>query len=167
MRSIHKTFLAASGLALAVTTAVTLSLPTSTAGFTTIGGSLGLSQRDFRVFNNFTDSQANNNTTPHPNFPGHTGAVMAIWKGHVEWSSGPYAGNGLGDGVTSNPILGDGGANFDNTFQGTHTAAGGSNGNVHSELSGGSGGVLAFTETTTIQASKALKAFENALERLG
>jgi hypothetical protein len=147
MRSIHKTLLAVSGLGLAVTAAVTLSLPTSTAAYSLIGGSLGLAQRDFRVFNNFTDSQANNNVTPHPNFPGHTGAVMAIWKGHVEWASGPYAGNGLGDGVTSNPVLGDGGANFDNTFQGLATTTGGTNGNIHSEETGSSGGVLAYCET--------------------
>jgi len=72
---------------------------------------------------------------------------MAIWKGHVEWASGPYAGNGLGDGVTSNINLGDGGANFDNMYQATATGTGTTNQNVHSELAGGSGGVLAFTET--------------------
>jgi hypothetical protein len=144
MRSIHKTLLAASGLALAVTTAVTRSLPTSTAAYTTIGGSLGLAQRDFRVFNSFADAASNNNTTTHPNFPGHAGAVMAIWKGTVEWASGPYAGNGLGDGVGSNPNLGDGGANFDSTFQGTHTSAGGNNGNIHSARPDSNGSTVAW-----------------------
>ncbi len=124
-----------------------LSAPVDTAAYTTIGGNLSLSQRDFRVFNNFTDATANNNTTPHVNFPGQTGAVMAIWKGHTEWASEPRAGNGAGDGLTSNPVLGSGGANFDNVFGGTHTATGGFNENVHSEISGGSGSTIAFTQT--------------------
>lgn len=147
MRLQKKTVFAASGLALALAVVGSMSAPTGAAGFSFIGGSLGLGQRDFRVFNNFTNSQANNNTTPHFNFPGHTGAVMSIWKGHVEWSSGPYAGNGLGDGAASNPNLGDGGANFDNTFQGTATGIGGTNANIHSALIGGGGGTLAFVET--------------------
>jgi len=147
MRTHLRTGLAVVGLAAALGVVGTLSLPTSTAAYSLIGGNLSLSQRDFRVFNNFTDSQANNNTVPHPNFPGQTGAPMAIWKGHVEWASGPVAGNGLGDGLAGNAILGSGEANFDNTFQGLHDATGGTNGNVHSELSGSSGGVLAFTET--------------------
>ena len=138
--------LAASGLALAGLAVASLSRPADTAAFDTIGGSLSQSQRDFRVFNNFSDTQANNNTTPHPSFPGHTGAVMAIWKGHVEWASEPYAGTGAGDGLASNPVLGSGGANFDNIFQGTHTSEGGNNGNVHAELAGSSGGVLAFMQ---------------------
>ena len=49
-------------------------------GFTTLGFSLGQSQRDFRVFNNFADAGANDNQTPDPNFPGYFGAVMAIWS---------------------------------------------------------------------------------------
>src|SRR5262249_16711555 len=118
MRRITTTLLAAAGLAVAVTAVSALSVPTTAAGFTPLGSSPGPATRDFRVWNNFTDVQANNNTTPHANFPGQTGAVMAIWKGHVEWGSEPYAGNGLGDGLANNPNLGDGGANFDNTFQG-------------------------------------------------
>ncbi|MGQ0552310.1 MAG: IPT/TIG domain-containing protein [Planctomycetota bacterium] len=147
MKTTIRTCVAASGLALALTALGSLALPTGTAAFSVIGGNLSTSQRDFRVFNNFSDTQANNNTTPHANFPGHTGAVMAIWKGHVEWASGPYAGNGLGDGLSSNVNLGDGGANFDNTFQGLATSAGGSNGNVHSEEAGSSGSTLAYTQT--------------------
>ena len=43
--------------ALGVATA--LVLPSRTEAFTTIGGSLGLTQRDYRVYNNFTDPTAN------------------------------------------------------------------------------------------------------------
>jgi hypothetical protein len=139
--------LAGSGLVLAALAVSAFSLPTSTAAYTLIGGSLGLAQRDFRVFNNFTDGTANNNTVAHANFPGATGAVMAIWKGHVEWGSGPYANNGLGDGIASNPVLGDGGANFDNSYQGKATGVGTTDSNVHSEIASSSGSTLAYTET--------------------
>ena len=139
--------LAGSGLLLAVAAGSAFSLPTTTAAYTLIGGSLGLAQRDFRVFNNFTDATANNNLVGHANFPGATGAVLAIWKGHVEWGSGPYANNGLGDGLASNPVLGDGGANFDNTYQGTTGAIGTIDANVHSEINTSSGSTLAYTET--------------------
>jgi hypothetical protein len=147
MRPSTSKIVALAGLGAALGLLGVLSLPTSTAAFTTIGGSLSTAQRDFRVFNNFADATANNNVTPHVNFPGQTGAVMAIWKGQIEWASGPYAGNGLGDGATSNPNLGDGGANFDNTFQGTATSAGGINANIHNVIAGSSGSVLAFTQT--------------------
>ena len=147
MKTTTSKLIALAGLGAALGLLGVLSAPTSSAAFSLIGGSLGTAQRDFRVFNNFTDASANNNLTPHANFPGATGAVMSIWKGHVEWASGPYAGNGLGDGVTSNINLGDGGANFDNIYQATATGTGTTNQNVHSEISGGSGGVLAFTET--------------------
>ena len=33
-------------------------------GWSTIGGSLGLGQRDFRVFNNLSSASDNNNQTP-------------------------------------------------------------------------------------------------------
>lgn len=139
--------LAGSGLALAALAVALFSLPTTTAAYSLIGGSLGLSQRDFRVYNNFTDATANNNTVTHVNFPGATGATLAIWKGQVEWGSGPYAGNGLGDGLASNVNLGDGGANFDNSYQGAATATGSIDANVHSEISSSSGSTLAYTET--------------------
>jgi hypothetical protein len=139
--------LAAAGLLLAAAAATWLSRPTVAAAFTTLGESLGLDQRDFRVFNNFADTQANDNTIPHPNFPGHTGAVMAIWKAHAEWGSEPRGGNGLGDGLASNPVLGDGGANFDNTFQGLARDSGGANGNVHAALPGLGGATLTLVMT--------------------
>ena len=123
----------------------TLLTPGSTEGYSLIGGSLSQSQRDFRTFNNFTDAGANNNQTPNANFPGHQGAVMAIWKASVEWGSQLH-GDGNGD-PHQNGGLGSGGANFDASFQGEATSVGTTNNNIHSELSGGSGGVLAFTET--------------------
>jgi hypothetical protein len=113
--------------------------------YSTLGFSLGLGQRDFRIFNNFTDPGANNNTTPDANFPGYQGATMALWKATVEWQSELH-GDGQGD--PSQPgNIGSGGANYDPSFQGTATSPGGINDNIHSELAGGSGGVLAFTES--------------------
>lgn len=123
----------------------TLLTPDTSEGFSLIGFSLSQSQRDFRVFNNFSDASANNNQTPHPNFPGAQGAVMAIWKGSVEWGSSLH-GNGNGDPSQSGD-LGSGGGNFDPSYQGLATGVGGINDNIHSELSGSGGGVLAFTES--------------------
>jgi len=139
---VNKSSLALSSLGLSVASLLLFSSDSS--GFSTIGGSLDLSQRDFRVFNNFTDANANNNTTIHPNWPGYDGAELAIWKACVEWGSEPH-GDGSGDGGQS--IVGSGGANFDPSFQGNATDVGGGNSNIHSELSGCSGGTLAFTET--------------------
>jgi Matrixin len=123
--------------------AALLLIPEDSQAFVTFGFQLPLTQRDFRVFNNFTDSSANNNTTAHPNFPGYTGAVMAIWKGSIEWGSGAHN-NGQGD--TQQTTLGNGGGNFDPSFQGLATGVGGADDNIHSELAGGDGGTLAFTE---------------------
>ena len=111
--------------------AAVLSTASSTKGWTTIGGSLNLNQRDVRVFNNFGNAAANNNTTPDANFPGYDGAEMAIWKAIVEWGSELH-GNGNGDPHQPGE-LGSGGANFDASWQGNHTAIGGSNGNTVSE----------------------------------
>jgi hypothetical protein len=114
-------------------------------GFSLLGGSLGTGQRDVRIFNNFTDATANDNQIVDTQFPGHQGAVMAIWKAVVEWGSELH-GNGNGD-PTQPGGLGSGGANFDAHFQGEANGVGGTNDNIHSELSGSSGGVLAFTES--------------------
>lgn len=121
-----------------------LVLPTESLGFTTIGGSLSTAQRDFRIFNNFGDTTANNNTTPHASFPGYDGAEMAIWKACLEWCSRLH-GDGTGDPAQSTS-LGSGGANFDVSFQGNANGVGGSNNNIHSEISGNGGGVIAFME---------------------
>jgi hypothetical protein len=136
--------LAAAGLVLAVAAVTWLSRPMVAAAFALTGESLALDQRDFRVFNNFLDPQANDNTIPHPNFPGYTGATMAIWKAHAEWGSEPRGGNGLGDGLASNVNIGDGAANFDNSFQGLAEDNGGINGNVHSASSNLGGGVISI-----------------------
>lgn len=113
--------------------------------YSLLGFSLGLGQRDFRVFNNFTDPTANNNNSADPNFPGYQGAVMAIWKASVEWQSSLH-GNGNGD--PHQPFgLGSGGANFDPTFQGIANTTGSTTENIHSEITGCDGGVLAFTES--------------------
>ncbi len=116
--------------------------PEQAEGFNLLGSSLDLGQRDFRVFNNFTDSGANNNTTPDAQFPGYTGATLAIWKACVEWGSEPH-GDGSGD--PQQPILGSGGANFDAFFTGNASSVGGSD-NIHSELIGSDGGTLAFAQ---------------------
>jgi len=139
--------LSVAALASAFTGLAQLATPAPSDAFTTIGGSLGLSQRDLRVWNSFGNPQANNNTTPHPNFPGAVGAPMAIWKGAVEWASVPVGGNGLGDGVPSNATLGSGGANFDAVWEGETFGSGSTNDNVHSEGGSCGGGTLAFTET--------------------
>ena len=115
--------------------------------FSLSGTSLDLTRRDFRTFNNFSDLTANDNWTPDPDFPGHQGAVMAIWKASVEWSSALH---GSGGGDPHQPgDLGSGGANFDVTMQGEALDVGTIDANVHSELPGSAGGIYAFTEVGT------------------
>jgi len=118
--------------------------PRESVGYTTIGGSLNLGQRDVRVYNNWTKASANNNTTPDANWPGYDGCEMSIWKGCSEWASELHGGTGAGDPLQT---VGSGGANFDISWQGNATAIGNANANVHSQISGSSGGVLAYTET--------------------
>jgi hypothetical protein len=116
----------------------------SAVAFSKIGGSLGLGQRDVRVYDNFLDAATNNNVTPDAQFPGQLGSEMAIWKGVVEWGSGPH---GTGTGDPTQAKLGDGGANFDAVWVGKATAVGGKDQNVVSAISSCSGGTLAYTET--------------------
>jgi hypothetical protein len=132
--------LAAAG---AATLAITLLWPAPAEGYSFLGGALRLSQRDVRVFDNFSDPESNNNSQPDPSFPGATGATLAIWKAAVEWGSQAH-GDGLGD--PSQPALGSGGANFDYSWQGNATSVGDTNGNTVSEISGQGGGVFAYTE---------------------
>jgi hypothetical protein len=112
--------------------------------FSKLGGSLGTNQRDVRLYDNFTDATANDNNVSSPQFPGFVGAELAIWKGVVEWGSGPH-GDGTGD--PQQAVLGNGGANFDALFAGNASSVGTSNHNVVSEISSCSSGVLAYTET--------------------
>lgn len=121
-----------------------LMVPDSAVGYSTIGGSLGTGQRDHRLYDTFTSSGANNNTTEIANMPGYVGAELAIWKGGAEWGARAF-GDGSGDTTQSN--LGDGGANFNFFWNGEANGIGGANDNIHSPISGSSGGVLAFTET--------------------
>jgi hypothetical protein len=109
-----------SGLALGGA-ALLLAPAESSYAFVKNGSTLGLGQRDVRVFDNFADAQSNNNTVAQPNFPSKTGVEMASWKGAVEWGSKAH-GNGEGD--PTQAILGDGGANFDFAWMGNANAAG-------------------------------------------
>jgi len=126
-------------------TAILITPPDISEGYTFIGGSLSTSQRDVRLFDNFNDSAANNNSQTDTNFPGYTGAEMALWKGVVEWGSETH-GNGNGD-PTQIGGLGSGGANFDPSWQGNASSVGGTNDNIASAISSCSGGALAYTET--------------------
>ena len=119
--------------------------PRTVASFAFTGDSLRVDNRDVRVFNNFTDPDANLNQTPDPSFPGYVGAELAIWKGCVEWGSELHF-DGAGDPLQPRD-LGSGGANFDVTWQGRALDEGTTNDNIHSELGGNGAGVIAFTET--------------------
>ena len=116
-------------------------------GYSLLGSELVLGLRHTRVFNNFGKAITNDNLTPDDNFPGHQGAVMAIWKGCAEWSSELH-GSGNGD-PTQPGSLGSGGANFDPSFQGEANGVGIVGSNIHSQIGGEMGGVLAFTESVT------------------
>jgi len=99
-----------------------------------LGHNLGISQRDFRVYDNFQDSQSNDNTTPDPDFGGLDGAILALWKGCIEWGSEEMG----------NSTWGNGGANFDPVYVGEATSNGGNTGNVIAPLNQNGGNVLAF-----------------------
>ncbi len=103
-------------------------------GFTLLGGSLDLTQRDFRIFNNFADPEANDNQVPDPDFPGATGAELAIWKGVAEWGSRLH-GSGGTDPLQTDGI-GSGQSNFDSFYVGETDVTGGPNGNIISVLPG-------------------------------
>ena len=64
--------------------------------FSRLGSNLSVNERDMRLFDNFSDASANDNTTAASQFPGQTGAELALWKGIVEWGSQAH-GNGSGD----------------------------------------------------------------------
>lgn len=128
----------------ALTTAGVILVPTQSEAFTVIGTSLTTAQRHFKIFDNFTDASANDNVTPDSSFPGYTGVEMAIWKGAVEWGSRLH-GTGNGD-PSQIGGLGSGGANFDFYFMGNATGVGVIGDNICSEITGSSGGTLAYTE---------------------
>ncbi|MFQ5750180.1 MAG: matrixin family metalloprotease [Planctomycetota bacterium] len=143
MRTLLRIALGTAVLTLAAGSSLFLA-PDTAAGFTTIGGSLNLTQRDHRLFNNFTNPEANNNTVEHVNWPGDTGAELAIRKAAAEWNGDPY---GTGKGDPSQTNVGSGGADFSFFWNGNATGVGSTNSNIHSMIPGSNGGVLAFTET--------------------
>jgi hypothetical protein len=115
--------------------------------FTKIGGSLGETQRDVRVFDNFLDATADGNATPDSQFPGWLGLELALWKGIVEWGAVLH-GTGAGDPLGGN-LLGNGGANFDAFWAGNADGIGTTNNNIVSAegaTANCSGGVLAYCE---------------------
>lgn len=119
--------------------------------YTFLGGALDLGQRDVRVHLNFTDPEAIDDTRTDPNFPGATSVALCVWKAAAEWGSLRH-GDGHGDPTqppSASPLsgIGSGGANFDATWQGLAAGIGGPDDNIVSQISGASGGVLAFCET--------------------
>lgn len=128
---------------LALGAAATLLGSAPLTAFEVFGDTLNLSQRDFRIWNNFSDPSANDNQAMDPNYPGATGAALAIWKGVAEWGSVAH-GDGTGD--PSQDVIGSGGSNFDAFFSGYAEAAGGKNSNVISEVQGGGAGTKATTD---------------------
>ncbi len=135
------------GSSIALAGAAWVLLPSSGHAWVVLGSGLGPDQRDFRIYNNFSAPQANDNVTPDADFPGALGAVMAIWKGCVEWGSRVH---GDGNGDPSQPGgLGSGAANFDAVYAGQANGVGTTNDNILSQLSGSGGAILAFTELPT------------------
>ncbi|PCH83586.1 MAG: hypothetical protein COB96_00505 [Planctomycetota bacterium] len=122
----------------------TFVVPENASAWSTIGGNLGLSQRDFRIYDDFQDATCHDNTTVHPNWPQYTEIEMSAWKSGAEWGARPF-GDGTGDGTQS--TVGDGGANFNFLWAGNAGSTGGFNGNIISPIGGSSGGVLAYCET--------------------
>ena len=145
MKNLGNTILASCGLAAAILASTTLSVtstPVETEGYALLGHSLGTGEREFRIKNDFADPTANDNNLPHVDYPGASGAVMAIWKGCVEWASRNH-GTGGGDGTGN--VIGSGGANFDPSYQGT-TSSTTNFGNIHRTISGSSGSTLAYQQ---------------------
>jgi hypothetical protein len=129
------------GLAtIAGSAAVLLVLGPLVPAFTMLGFTLGLDQRDVRVFDNFGMTGG----TPDANWPGYVRAPLAIWKAVAEWGSELH-GDGSGDPSQPNGV-GSGGANFDVTWQGLAPDAGTATGNVISLGTGCNGGMLASTD---------------------
>lgn len=120
----------------------TICLPERGQSYFLSGDVLDLTQRDFRILNNFLDPEANDNLTPDPDFPGSLGAELAIRKAVAEWGSGPH---GRGGSDPSQGTIGSGGANFDGFYSGRAGVPGGTNGNIFSVINLSSS-ILAFTE---------------------
>lgn len=113
------------------------------AGILFNGSSLDLTQRDFRIFPNFTDPTANTNFEPDPDFPGASGAELAIWKGVAEWGSRAH-GSGLSD--PTQESIGSGESNYDGYYLGRAVGPGNVDANVISQLDQSGGAIRAFAE---------------------
>jgi len=113
-------------------------------GYVVAWPALATAKRDVKVYDNFGDAQANDDTTPDARWPGWTGAARAIWKGAAEWGSRRHA-TGGGD-PTQPDGIGSGGANLDPLFLGLAPGVGAPNDDVASELNGSNAAVIAFTE---------------------
>jgi len=122
------------GIAVVVAIACLLS-NNAVLGYALLGFDLDLGVRDVRVWNNYTDATANDNTIPDPDFGGHHGAVLALWKGCIEWGSERMGGSSWGNG----------GANFDPVYVGEATLQGGTTDCIISEKDEYGGNTLAFT----------------------
>ena len=125
-----------------IAAAVALAAPRGRA-FAPNGEVLGLDQRDFRIFPNFTDPTIDNQD-PDPDYPTATGAKLAIWKGIAEWGSRRH-GSGLSD-PTQPDGIGSGASNFDAYYLGEAIGPGNTDANVVSQLDGAGGGIRAFAE---------------------
>lgn len=126
---------------LGLAVAAMLLAPAQTMAFDVFGDFLDLTLRDYRILNTFAGVRANDNLTPDPDFPGSTGADLAIRKAVAEWGSRPH-GSGLTD--PTQDLLGSGQSNFDAFYAGDALLAGGRNQNVISVIAGGGG--IAFTD---------------------
>jgi hypothetical protein len=105
--------------------AVVFTFPRASIGFVTLGKTNNADNIGFQVFqSSFTDAASNNNTTPDANFPGATGAAMALWKAACEWNSELRGGNGNGDPAQPGD-LGSGNSNYDFMYEGVANNAGG------------------------------------------
>ena len=141
MHRISRSFLAALLVAATVSSSAFLSHELN--GFSTTGDSLDLSQRDVRLFDNFTQAGLHENQMLDPNWPHETEVELALWKAAAEWGSLPF-GDGSGD--PSQPELGSGGANFDFFWNGAASGIGSTNDNIVSAIFGPGGGVTVLLE---------------------
>ncbi len=119
--------------------------PVATSSSAPASETLGLGQRDVRVYDDFGDVVTTVGAGEHPSFPGASAVELAIWKAAVEWGSRLH-GDGQGDPHQPGG-LGSGGANFDFSWQGRAPGVGNRDANVCSQVPGDGAGILAYCET--------------------
>jgi hypothetical protein len=111
--------------------AITFAWPSTSTGFATIGGSLGIGttgngyQRDVRVWNNAADAAANNNVTPEANHPGALGAPLSVWKAAEAWNSNTAGAARNFDYDWQGGLATSAGNNSNTVFWGTDSCGGG------------------------------------------